>query len=101
VSNRVVLLCNSLLSSSTEAPDCLHCSLDWLGTAKAGGCDFVCGKCDGTSADGRQRYSSKAGATACSLCPDGGQVNAARTTCSASRMDGFIPEKAALPHISS
>ena len=82
MSNCVVLLCNSLFSSSAEATDCLH-SLTRPGTAKAGGGDFVCGNCDGTSAGGRQRYSSKAGATSCSLCPVGGRVNGARTTCSA------------------
>jgi hypothetical protein len=81
VSNCVVLLCsNSQFSSSTQAPDCLP-SLHCPGTAKAGGGDFICGKCDGTSAAGQQRYSSKAGATSCSLCPVGSRVNAAHTAC--------------------
>jgi hypothetical protein len=57
------------------------CTCHRSGTAKGGGGDFACGKCTGTSADGRQRYSSKAGATSCSLCPDGGRVDAARTAC--------------------
>jgi hypothetical protein len=70
-------------SSSAEVTGCMHC-LQCPGTAKAGGGDFVCGKCAGSSANGRQRYSSKAGATSCSLCPVGGRVNGARTTCSAS-----------------
>ena len=68
-----------------EVTCCLHCP-NCPGTAKAGGGDFVCGKCDGTSMDGRQRYSSKAGATSCSLCPVGGRVNGARTTCSEFRL---------------
>ena len=57
------------------------CKLDCAGTAKGGGGDFACGKCDGTSADGRRQYSSKAGATSCSLCPVGSRVNAAHTVC--------------------
>ena len=77
----VVPACNSLLSSSAKVTCYLHCLL-CPGTAKAGNGDFACGKCGGTSADGRQRYSSKAGATSCRLCPVGGRVNGARTTCS-------------------
>ena len=73
--------CSTQLSST--GGDLLSAPLNCPGTAKAGGGDFVCGQCDGTSMDGRQQYSSKAGATSCSLCPVGGRINGARTTCSA------------------
>lgn len=59
------------------------------GTAKKGAGNFKCLKCLGTGPSGGQRYQPYTGQSDCLDCQPGGQVNTARTFCTAG--PGYMP----------